>query len=66
MRQTSVKFNYGGVQGNSYTQPIRATTTNVVNHPPPPTYSVSQQPIKVHQTTVPHTVPTQNQVINLL
>ncbi len=61
MRQTSVKFNYGGVQGSSYTQPLRTTTTNVVTQPPP-TYSVSQQPIKVHQTSIPNTVTAQNQV----
>ena len=50
MRQsTSIKFNYGGVQGNTYNQPNRATT--YLQSQPPPSYSVSQTPIKMNQTT---------------
>lgn len=49
MRQTSIKFNYGGVEGSTHTQPYRATT--YLQSQPPPSYSVAQTPIKMNQTT---------------
>ena len=65
MRQsTSLKFNYAGISGNTYTQSNRATT-NVLYSQPPPAYQLNQTPVKVNQSTT--VLNNQNQVsYNLL
>ena len=59
-KSTNVTFNYGGVQGNSYSQPYRATT-NLYSQPPTTIQTVSQ-PTRITQTTVPVTTAQQPQV----